>query len=372
MLGSPFDAEDAVQETLLRAWRGLDRFDGRSSLRTWLYRIATNVCLDQLRGRGRRALPMDLGAPSAPVAASLGAPGPVGDWLEPIPDAAVLPGDPAELAVARESVRLAFVAALQHLPPRQRAVLILRDVLRWQADEVAELLDASVPAVNSALQRARATLADLGEAGRPAGADLDDEHRDLLDRYVDTFARYDIDALVALLREDAVHSMPPYPMWLRGAADIGRWMVGPGAGCRGSRLVPVPANGGTALAPVPPRPGRRPPGVLDPAAGVLRRPDLPAHPLPPAASLLPLRAAAPPRSLSLPAMSSGPPGRPPPGTRAVDRGFTDPAGNVLSVIERSELRWAVSGRPGTAHRPGQPLIAPSLAPRTKYRWKTRR
>ncbi|MDZ5442651.1 sigma-70 family RNA polymerase sigma factor [Micromonospora sp. 4G57] len=254
LLGSPFDAEDAVQETLLRAWRGLDRFDGRSSLRTWLYRILTNVCLDQLRGRGRRALPMDLGAPAAPVAASLGEPGPVGDWLEPIPDAAVLPGDPAELAVARESVRLAFVAALQHLPPRQRAVLILRDVLRWHADEVAELLGASVAAVNSALQRARATLADVPEAGRPAGADLDDEHRDLLDRYVDTFARYDIDALVALLREDAVQSMPPYPMWLRGAVDIGQWLVGPGADCRGSRLVPIAANGGPAVAQYRPDP----------------------------------------------------------------------------------------------------------------------
>ncbi|SCL21701.1 RNA polymerase, sigma subunit, ECF family [Micromonospora rhizosphaerae] len=254
MLGSVFDAEDAVQETLLRAWRGLDRFDGRSSLRTWLYRIATNVCLDQLRGRGRRALPVDLGTPSAPVAASLGSPGPAGDWLEPVPDATVLPADPAELAVARESVRLAFIAAVQHLPPRQRAVLILRDVLRWHADEVAELLDASVPAVNSALQRARATLTDLRDTGRPAGGDLAGEHRDLLDRYVDTFARYDIEALVALLREDAVHSMPPYPMWLRGAADIGRWLVGPGAGCRGSRLVRVAANGGPALAQYRPDP----------------------------------------------------------------------------------------------------------------------
>ncbi|MGK5444948.1 sigma-70 family RNA polymerase sigma factor [Micromonospora sp. URMC 105] len=252
MLGSIFDAEDAVQETMLRAWRGLHRFDGRSSLRTWLYRIATNVCLDLLRGQGRRALPTDLGEPSAPVAASLGAPGSGREWLEPAPDARVLPADPAELAVTRESVRLAFVAALQHLPPRQRAVLILRDVLRWRAGEVAELLDTSVAAVTSALQRARATMA-AREAAPPAPA-LDEEHRALLDRYVQVFERYDVDALVALLRADAVHSMPPYRLWLRGAADIGRWLVGPGAGCRGSRLLPVTANGAAALAQFRPDP----------------------------------------------------------------------------------------------------------------------
>ncbi|MGC1211022.1 MAG: sigma-70 family RNA polymerase sigma factor [Micromonospora sp.] len=252
MLGSIFDAEDAVQETLLRAWRGRAAFDGRSSLRTWLYRIATNVCLDLLRGRGRRALPVDLGAPMAPVPASLGTP--TGDWLEPVPDAAVLAGDPAELAVARESVRLAFVAAVQHLPPRQRAVLILRDVLGWHAAEVADLLQASVPAVNSALQRARATLAAVRDADRPTGPGLDGPDRDLLDRYVESFIRYDIDALVALLRDDAVHSMPPYSMWLRGAADIGRWLRGPGAGCRGSRLVRIAANGGPALAQYRPDP----------------------------------------------------------------------------------------------------------------------
>ncbi|WP_200209034.1 sigma-70 family RNA polymerase sigma factor [Micromonospora coerulea] len=258
MLGSVFDAEDAVQETLLRAWRGRDRFDGRSSLRTWLYRITTNVCLDQLRGRDRRALPMDLGAPTAPTATALGTQG--GSWLEPVPDAAVLPtgGDPAEQAVARESVRLAFVAALQHLPPRQRAVLILRDVLRWHADEVAALLDTTLPAVNSALQRARATMAER-DTTAPAPA-LDREHRELLDRYVRVFERYDIDALVGLLRDDAVHAMPPYPMWLRGAADIGRWLRGPGAGCRGSRLVETTANGGPALAQYRPDPagGHRP------------------------------------------------------------------------------------------------------------------
>ncbi|MFC4018070.1 sigma-70 family RNA polymerase sigma factor [Micromonospora sp. GCM10011542] len=258
MLGSLFDAEDAVQETLLRAWRGQGGFDGRSSLRTWLYRIATNVCLDVLRGRGRRALPMDLGHASAPVAAAMGSP--ESGWVGPAPDAAVLPtvSDPAEVAVGRESVRLAFVAALQHLPPRQRAVLILRDVLRWRADEVAELLDGSVAAVNSALQRARATLAGRDTAG-PADP-LDEAHRELLERYVRVFERYDIDGLVALLREDAVHSMPPYRMWLSGAADIGRWLVGPGSACRGSRLLPVWANGGLALAQFRPDPagGHRP------------------------------------------------------------------------------------------------------------------
>ncbi|MEU8283613.1 sigma-70 family RNA polymerase sigma factor [Micromonospora sp. NPDC048905] len=246
MLGSLFDAEDAVQETLLRAWRGWDGFDGRSSTRTWAYRIATNVCLDLLRGRRRRALPTDFGDPSSPLAASLG--DAETGWLGPAPDAAVLPtADPAELVVLRDSVRLAFVAALQHLPARQRAALILRDVLGWHADEVARLLDTSVPAVNSALQRARATLADRD--GGATGPELDEEHRDLLDRYVRVFERYDIDALVGLLREDVVHSMPPYRMWLSGAADIGRWMTsGPGSGCRGSRLLRVSANGGPALA----------------------------------------------------------------------------------------------------------------------------
>ncbi|WP_433130630.1 sigma-70 family RNA polymerase sigma factor [Micromonospora sp. CA-240977] len=252
MLGSLFDAEDAVQETLLRAWRGWDDFDGRSSTRTWVYRIATNVCLDLLRGRRRRAMPTDFGDPWSPQPASLGAA--ETGWLGPAADAAVLPtADPAELVVLRDSVRLAFVAALQHLPARQRVVLILRDVLRWHADEVAGLLDTSVPAVNSALRRARATLAERD--GLTTGRALDEEHRDLLDRYVRVFERYDIDALVGLLREDAVHSMPPYRMWLSGAADIGRWMVSwPASGCRGSRLVRVSANGGPALAQYRPDP----------------------------------------------------------------------------------------------------------------------
>src|SRR3954454_6504384 len=215
MLASPFEAEDAVQETLLRAWRSFDRFEGRAQLRSWLYRIATNVCLDMLEGRERRARPMDLGPAREPVAENLHTL-PEATWVQPIPDALLAhdDGDPAEVAVARDTVRLALVAALQHLPPRQRAVLILCEVLRWKAQEVAELLETSVASVNSALQRARATLADDGatRAARP----LDDDDRALLDRYVDTFERYDIDGFVRLLHDDATQHMPPYEMWLRG------------------------------------------------------------------------------------------------------------------------------------------------------------
>jgi RNA polymerase sigma-70 factor (ECF subfamily) len=243
MLGSIFDADDAVQETMLRAWRGIDGFEGRSAARSWLYRIATNVCLDMLRSRQRRARPMDLG-PSSTAESPIGPMLPEHAWVQPIPDARVLPGDgdPAELAAQRDSVRLAFVAALQHLPARQRAVLILREVLRWQATEVAELLDTTVASVNSALQRARATLADRDVAESaplavPAG------QQELLARYVDAFQRYDIDSLVSLLHEDVVMSMPPYDFWLRGPANMARWFVGQGSGCRGSRLVATAANG---------------------------------------------------------------------------------------------------------------------------------
>lgn len=243
MLGSGTDAEDAVQETMVRAWRGRDGFEGRSAERTWLYRIATNVCVDLLRGASRRARPVDLG-PSSTADAPLGPPLPEEAWVHPIADDRVLPdtGDPAELAAARESVRLAFVAALRHLPPRQRAVLILRDVLCWRASEVAALLETSVASVNSALQRARAKLA-VGDP--PATRAVDAE---LLDRYVDAFERYDIDALVSLLREDAAFTMPPFGLWLRGHREISRWYVGQGAGCRGSTLLPVAVNGGQGYA----------------------------------------------------------------------------------------------------------------------------
>jgi RNA polymerase sigma-70 factor (ECF subfamily) len=249
MLGSSFEAEDAVQETFLRAWRSFDRFEGRSALRSWLYRIATNVCLDMLNGRQRRATPMDLGPAREPIEANL-ATLPEVTWLEPIPDGRAVPaaGDPAEVAVARETIRLAFVAALQHLPPRQRAVLILCEVLRWQAAEVAELLDTSVASVNSALQRARATLqkADVSLEGTPPS--VDEADADLLARYVEAFERYDMDALTSLIHEDATQSMPPYDLWLSGRDDIFTWWLGPGAGCRGSKVVPtVAANGAPAF-----------------------------------------------------------------------------------------------------------------------------
>jgi RNA polymerase sigma-70 factor, ECF subfamily len=247
MLGSGFEAEDAVQETLVRAWRGYDRFEGRAALRSWLYKIATNVCLDMLDGRSRRATPMDLG-PAQGAETPLGAPLPESTWILPVPDGRVLPsdGDPAELAESRESVRLAFVAALQYLPPRQRAVLILREVLRWQAAEVAELLDTSVASVNSALQRARATLASTDVEAASANP-MDDEQRALLARYVDAFERYDLDALTALLHEDASWSMPPYELWLRTHDDIRSFCLGPGIECKGSRLVPTTANGAPAF-----------------------------------------------------------------------------------------------------------------------------
>jgi RNA polymerase sigma-70 factor (ECF subfamily) len=251
MLGSAFEAEDAVQETMIRAWRALDRFEGRAALRSWLYRIATNVCLDLLQGRERRPRPMDLGPAREPIVENLATP--EVSWLEPVPDGLVVPeGDPADVAVARESIRLAFVAALQHLPPRQRAVLILCEVLRWKASEVAELLDASVASVNSALQRARATL-DEGVAEPAAVLDADD--RALLDRYVAAFEAYDIEALTSLIHEDATQSMPPYDLWLRGRDDIFTWWFGPGIGCQGSRLVPtVAANGSPAWGQYKPSP----------------------------------------------------------------------------------------------------------------------
>jgi RNA polymerase sigma-70 factor (ECF subfamily) len=243
MLGSPFDAEDAVQETFVRAWRSFDRFEGRSSLRSWLYRIATNVSLDMLGGRERRARPMDLGPAREPVVENLNAL-PEVTWIEPVPDGRVVPeGDPAEVAIARDTIRLAFVAALQHLPPRQRAVLILCEVLRWQASEVAELLETSVASVNSALQRARATL-EATELTTDTPLSVDAADAELLERYVEAFERYDIEALTALVHEDATQSMPPYDMWLTGRDDIFRWWFGPGIGCEGSRVIPTAAANG--------------------------------------------------------------------------------------------------------------------------------
>jgi RNA polymerase sigma-70 factor (ECF subfamily) len=248
MLGSGFEADDAVQETMVRAWRAIDTFEGRSAVRSWIYRIATNVCLDLLRGRKRRARPMEMGPSSPADPQHLGEMLPEHMWVTPVPDAHVLPAnrDPAELAEAKETIRLAFVAALQHLPARQRAVLILREVLRWHATEVAELLDTSVASVNSALQRARATLSARNlSAGTPE--EVGPDQQDLLARYVDAFERYDIPRLVELLHEDAIQSMPPYAMWLCGRDEIGRWLLGAGIGCRGSRLIATSASGCAAF-----------------------------------------------------------------------------------------------------------------------------
>jgi RNA polymerase sigma-70 factor (ECF subfamily) len=249
MLGSAAEAEDAVQETMLRAWRGRDRFAGRSSLRTWLYRIATNVCLDSLRGRRRRALPMDLGPGTS---SGVDHPGAVrGDtaWIGPIADDRIVPtdADPAEVAVIRDSVRLGFIAALQRLPARQRAVLLLREVLRWPAADVADLLDTSVASVNSALQRARASLRDQHLTDGEPFAPMDEEQQDLLARYLDAFERYDLAELTTLMRDDAVQSMPPYELWLEGPDAITAFWEGPGAACRGSRLLPTVANGRPAF-----------------------------------------------------------------------------------------------------------------------------
>ena len=226
-----------MQETFIRAWRGYERFEGRSALRSWLYRIATNVCFDMLDARKRRARPMDLGPAGAPIVENLRTPDQL--WIEPMPDGRVVPdGDPADIVAARESVRLAFVAALQQLPPRQRAVLILCEVLRWKAAEVAELLETSVASVNSALQRARATLEASPLTPSSTAPSVDAADAELLQRYVDAFERYDMDALTALIHEDATQSMPPFDMWLAGRDDILTWWVGPGNGCRGSRVDP--------------------------------------------------------------------------------------------------------------------------------------
>jgi RNA polymerase sigma-70 factor (ECF subfamily) len=245
MLGSSSEAEDAVQDALTKAWRNLDRFEGRSSLRTWLYKIASNACFDQLRSSQRRARPMDLSD-------SWAVDGPIGEilpevtWIQPVPDRLVRGSfaDPAEVAEGRDTIRLAFISALQHLPPKQRAALILCEVLRWPAADVAELLDTSVASVNSALQRARATLeavnARTTTAAVPAKQAVDPA---VLDRWVEAFEAYDIEALTLLVREDAIQSMPPYELWLRGREAVVGWWVGPGAECAGSRLLPTSANG---------------------------------------------------------------------------------------------------------------------------------
>jgi RNA polymerase sigma-70 factor (ECF subfamily) len=246
MMGSAADADDAVQETMVRAWRGLEGFEERASLCTWLTRIATRVCLDALADRSRRLRPIELEGPGTvddPLTEL-----PRGRWVEPIPDAVALPADadPQERVSLRQSIRLAFVAALQHLPPKQRAALLLTEVLGWPATEVADTLETSVASVNSALQRARAKLAGFGDLPEGAAA-LTTAQSELLDRYVDAFERYDVEALVRLLHEDATLSMPPYQLWLRGHENISRWMLGRGIHCGGSRLVPTWASGSPAF-----------------------------------------------------------------------------------------------------------------------------
>jgi RNA polymerase sigma-70 factor (ECF subfamily) len=263
MLGAGTEAEDAVQETMLRAWQAADRFEGRSSVRTWLYRIATNVCIDMGRSPQRRARPTDMGPARAPEVASLADVLPEHAWITPIADRAVLDldADPAEVAAARDTIRLAFVSALQHLPATQRAALVLCDVLRWPAAEAAELLETSTAAINSALQRARATL-----GAKPPAAPtpvLSAEQEALLARYVDAFERYDMDAITALVHDDVIQTMPPYAMWLQGVEDLVTWYTGPGAACADSRLLPGWANGCPAFAQYKPDPdGGRSPWAL--------------------------------------------------------------------------------------------------------------
>jgi RNA polymerase sigma-70 factor (ECF subfamily) len=249
MLGSATDAEDAVQETIVRAWKSLERFEGRSSVKTWLHRIATNVCLDTVSDKARRFRPMEergLGKPLTSPDEPLDSLDRT-HWLEPIPDSRALPadGDPFQTAVLRQSIRLAFVAALQQLPSKQRAALLLTEVLGWSAAEVAECLDTSVASVNSALQRARATL---GNRNLSAAEPLTEEEQEVVDQYVEAFQRYDVETLVGLLRDDVTFSMPPYTLWLQGPEHVRDWLLGAGCGCKGSKLVRVEASSSPAFA----------------------------------------------------------------------------------------------------------------------------
>ena len=250
MLGSVHDAEDLVQETYLRAWRAYDRFEGRASLRTWLYRIATNACLTALEGRGRRPLPSGLGAPSAEPEAEL-AQQPELPWLEPLPDAMVAggPSDPATIVTSRESIRLALITALQHLPSRQRVVLIMRDVLGWRAAEVAGLLGTTTVAVNSMLQRARTQISELAPAEEEVTEPVTAEQRQLLERYVAAFENYDTTALVDLFSDDVIWEMPPFTGWYQSPEAIIALNKThcPAEGPGDMVLLPTQVNGGPAF-----------------------------------------------------------------------------------------------------------------------------
>ncbi|WP_208739280.1 sigma-70 family RNA polymerase sigma factor [Arthrobacter agilis] len=248
MLGAASEAEDAVQETMIKAWSSRDSFAGRSALRTWLFRIAHNVCVDMLRSPQRRARPMDLGPSTRTADAVLGAPLTESAFVQPIRNERVIDtsGDPAVVAEARDTIRLAFVAALQHLPPLQRSALILCEVLRWSAAEVATLLEVTTASINSALQRARKTMAGFEPT---TSMPLEDPaHKDLLARYLRAFEAYDMEVLVSLLRDDVVLSMPPFDLWLTGPADVRAWFVGEGSVCEGGRLLPLDVNGAGGFA----------------------------------------------------------------------------------------------------------------------------
>ena len=256
MLGSIHDAEDLVQETYLRAWRSFEGFEGRASVRTWLYRIATNACLTALEHRARRPLPAGIGVPHTEPEGDLSAIPPEITWLQPFPDALLSAGvsgavgaDPASVVAARTGLRLALVAALQYLPPRQRAVLILRDVLGWRAAEVATLLELTVTAVNSLLKRARARLAEIAPDADEVAEPTAGRQREILDRWATAFVEADVDTLMELLTEDAIYEMPPQPMWFQGAPMVRRLLAfrlrmhG-----RHRKMVPITANGQPAFA----------------------------------------------------------------------------------------------------------------------------
>ncbi|WP_211240445.1 sigma-70 family RNA polymerase sigma factor [Haloglycomyces albus] len=262
MLGSAAEAEDAVQETFVKAWKAADSFEGRASLRTWLYRIATNVCLDMIKSAQRRVRPMDMRVSGRPDENPLETANPEAPWLGPVPDEWVTSGDPSRSFDKRETIKLAFVSAVQHLPARQRAALIMRDVLSFSARETADALDISPNSVNSALQRARATLSDLRSQPSYAQPESNRVNTKLAESYANAFETFNIDALKTLLHDDVVMSMPPLELWLTGPDNVGAFITGPGKGCEGSKLIPVHANGSIAFGHY--KPDEEDPSILTP------------------------------------------------------------------------------------------------------------